>query len=139
MYTEIELSEFIIRGRLKLGDLAESMFENSKVGDDIDDLLKEFSALKLFLNALNSSYLSWSSRDTYKRTEDVAYRYKLIDNPYFEIDWLDEFKPVATYIGTQGNPTGGGSLQLPQGSGLLYVQNGQLYVVEDTELTLGDI
>ena len=136
MYTEIELSEFIIRARLKLGDMSEEIFEYAKVGDDIDDLLKEFSALKLFLNSLNSTYQKWSQRDLYKRTEDIAYRYKLMNAPYFDTDWLDEFKPIPTYYGSIAGNT---PIQIPDGSGILYAENGQLFLFKDDQLTLGDL
>ena len=134
MYTEIDLSEFLIRARLKLGDLALEIKEKISVGDPIDELVEDASELRMFLNAVNSNYQVWGKISLYKRIEYYTERFGLVNKPHYSKEWLDKFVPPRTLI--VENAT---TLNIPKGVGFLYVSNGYATLVKEEKITLGDI
>lgn len=94
MYTKIELDRFNIKAKLKLGNIAETIFEASRVGEDVDDLLYEWATFKLFINTLNSPYCTWDERNTEKRIGHFSYRYSLSSTYFHNTDWIDEVNIV---------------------------------------------
>jgi hypothetical protein len=134
MYTEITLSEFAIRARLKIGDLAESIGKRIQFGEECKDLVEDSTFLRHFLNALNSQFNDWTDNEKMVRMEHVADRFDLIVNPSYTSDWLQKFTPVATL---KSNATS--DFTVPPGMGYLYVVDGELSVVPDVKYTLNDL
>lgn len=134
MYTEIEVSEFLIRARLKLGDLAMEIQEQTKIGGDIQELVDDATELRMFLNAVNSPYQTWDLIPLYKRIEHFTERFDLANKPIYEKDWLNKFKPVQQLV--IENAT---TLQVPEGTGFLYVMNNTAKLIKEDKLTLNDL
>lgn len=135
MYTEIEISEFLIQARLKLGDLAVDIKEQSQIGTDVEELIDDATDLRMFLNAVNSDHLTWDIIPLYKRIEYFASRFDLNNKPIYEKDWLNKFAPVKQLVIEDAT-----TLQVPQGTGFMFVSNNSAQLIDiDTKLTLNDL
>jgi hypothetical protein len=134
MYTEIDLSEFSIRLRLKLGDLAVDMSNKLQYGDNVNDIIEDTAVIRIFLNSLNSALNDWTVQEKQKRMEYFTSKYKLVNKPIYPIDFLDRFKPPATEI-----VTGNSYTKIPNGVGTMYATNGVITLYGDPKLTLTDL
>lgn len=134
MYTEIDVSEFLIRARLKLGDLAIKIKEQTQIGGDIQELVNDATELRMFLNAVNSHFQTWGLIDLYKRIEYFTERFDLANKPIYAKDWLDKFKPVSQLVIKNAI-----TLKVPKGTGYMYVDNGTARLITDEKLNLNDI
>jgi len=135
MYTEIELSEFTIRARLKLGDFAEEITEKLQHGVDVDDLIMESAVLRNFLNSVNSETQTWGTKNLYKRVEYFTALHKLADKPSRPSDWSNRFKATPQIV-----KRGGNYIELPlDREGVMYLKNGEISYLNDGEITLNDL
>jgi hypothetical protein len=134
MFTEVDLSEYSIRARLKLGDIAEKISNEIRHGSYPEEMIDTGATIRQFLNALNSSFKDWSLADTYKRVDHIADKYELLDRPKHTKDWLNRFIPPIIEIQNQA-----GGLNLPQNDGHLYVISGVLTAVPDNRNTINDL
>src|ERR1035437_805380 len=115
MTTEDIISEFIIRGRLKLGDLAVDIDNITTFGGEYYPIVKKATTLRVFLNALNSDFLIWTEREIIKRIEYYTLIFDLNSNPIYQKDWLKKFQPVSQIV--IKSPV---YIQLPEGEGYVY-------------------
>lgn len=134
MKTEISLSEFIIKSRIKIGELAESLCQRTEFSENTGSIDQDIRELTLFLNAINSRFNTWPEREMHKRMEYYAYRFKLLNKNFYTKDWLDRFKPIPTIQDSSNS-----IMQYPEGEGYLYVQFQSARLVSDKKLTLNDI
>lgn len=135
MYTEIEISEFSIRARLKLGDMSEDISTKLQHGIDVDQLIADSAALRIFLNSVNSDFKQWTNQELYKRMEYFTDLYDLVDAPRYSTSWLDKFKAVPSISRVGGNYT-----NLPKtGEGFVYLKEGEISLVIDNGYTLNDL
>lgn len=134
MRTEVDIAEYSIRARLKLGDLADEISDRGRYGEPVDDLVDQATFIRLFLNALNSPYQKWSLDKLYKRTEYLARKYELVQRPKYSKDWLNQFDaPIQAYKESTG------SIDIPAGTGFLYSTDGVLSIVSTTQFTIDDL
>ena len=127
MQTEIIISEFTIRGRLKIGDLASNVIDKAKFGANIDDIVESATFLRYAINAINSDFNTWSEKTKIKRIEAISSMYNLHDKPYYSKDWLAKFTSV--------NPifkTGSTYLEVPIGTGYVYRDYNNLELVNNS-------
>jgi hypothetical protein len=135
MYTEIELSEFTIRARLKIGDLAEKITEHLQHGVEVDDMIMESAALRSFLNSVNSDTQTWDKQDLYRRMEYFTSLHDLVDKPARPGDWNNQFRSTPQVI-----KRGCNYIELPTNQeGFLYLKDGEISFVLNGEITLNDL
>lgn len=135
MYTEVELSEFIIRATLKIGDLVEEAIRIEEYGGDTKQVNEDIKNLRTVINTLNSEVLDWSEKDIIRRTEYLAQRYSLINKPSYTQDWLNNYKVIPVIRKSDGN-----YLSIPtRGEGYVVVENGNIKLVPDRQYTLSDL
>ena len=135
MYTEIELSEFIIRCRLKIGELALNISEGQRYGKDVTDLINQSTFLRIFANTVHADSNDWSLEDKYKRIEFVASAFKLTKRPTYSQDLINKFKPLSQIV-VEGNTL----LELPKtGEGYVYLNNGVITLIPEVKNTINDL
>jgi len=134
MYTEVTLSEFLIRARLKIGELSEEIKAKVQYGDDADELIQDSVDLRIFLNAVNNTFNDWNEFQLYKRIEYMAQRYKLGDNSTYSKDWLDKFKPISTIVVEQAT-----TIAVPEGTGFLYLENKKASLVNSVKRSIDEL
>lgn len=135
MYTEIELSEFVIRCSLKIADLAYQISEGQRYGREVSHLIEDSTFLRIFTNTINSQYLEWDTKDIYKRVEHVTDRFNLISRPTYSVDLLNKFQPLIPII-----KEGGNYINLPNvGEGFVYLTNGEISLFPEKKHTINDL
>lgn len=135
MYTEIELSEFLLRCRSKIGEYAYDISEGQRYGRNVDNLITDSATLRIFVNTVNSNHLNWTTQEIYTRVEHVTDRFKLINRPTYNQDYLDKFQPLQQLV-----KEGGTFLELPQvGEGYVYLNNGVISLIPEKEHTISDL
>jgi len=95
---KLEISEFLIRARLKLADLAVEINEKSMFGADVDELIRDATVLRWYILAVSSDYNNWSDLEMAHRIDYITDHYDLMEKPLYGVDWLDKFKPITPLI-----------------------------------------
>jgi len=135
MYTEIELSEFITRCRLKVSSIAFEISERQRYGQDVTGLINDSTLLRIFTNAVYSDSLQWTQEDLYKRIEHITDRFNLISRPTYSQDLMNKFAPLSKVV-VEGNLL----MELPKtGEGYVYLNNGTITLIPEKEHTLLDL
>lgn len=135
LYTEIELSEFLIRVRLKIAENAYNISEGQRYGKDVTQLINDNTFLIIFSNVVYSEHLNWDRKDLYKRVEHVTNRFKLITRPSYSQDLLNKFAPLSQIV-----KTGNTLLELPKtGEGYVYLNNGTITLIPEIKHTINDL
>jgi len=95
---KLEISEFLIRARLRLSDLAVEINEKSMFGGDVDELIRDATVLRWYILAVSSDYNNWTDLEMTHRIDYITDHYDLMEKPLYGVDWLDKFKPITPMI-----------------------------------------
>ena len=134
MTTEIIISEFTIRTRLKIGDLSEHITDKVKFGADVSTEVRDSTFLRYFLNAVNSNFNTWTEREKIKRIEIVSSLFNLNDKPFYSKDWLDRFSSINPII-----KTGSTYIEIPKGIGYVFRDYNNLKLVGNSKIDITEL
>jgi hypothetical protein len=95
---KFKVSDFLIRARLKISNLAVEINEKSMFGGNVDELIKDVTVLRWYILAVSSDYCNWTDFELEHRIDYITDYYDLTVKPLYGVDWLDKFKPITPLI-----------------------------------------
>lgn len=136
MVTEITTSEISIRILNRIGDLAIAASTYYEEGDEdkVQEVILESTRLRNILQCYNSQYLIWTDFEIKKYMESVAVEFDLVDVLLYGLDWLNTFNAPSTNIIRDGV-----YIEVPSGTGYMFVENGLITVDPWNPLTVNDL